>query len=822
VQTVDATTATDLANSIANGTVSHFTAALGTIECTQGHGLFVTLAAKTVRVVGESALSVRVFPARYDRLISDGTVSVTPTGRDCLHQDSLDGNVCVSVNSQNCQTAAGPLPIYSGSTDDGKVQASVTCANCYFAFSADVNVHAKMTDFLMWDAHIGLSNVHVSGALVAGASVSGAWAVDADALLDMSSTKSFQLWAGPLPIVLSLGAPLRRTASASLNAQAHGELGATFGWELGDMTMRWNPLGGWSADVHEPGLTYNTVVSGSATLDGRAQLGFDPSVVVTLDSFFTGSVSLDTEVLATVNGATATDKLCAAVNYTVDAAADASIHINVPWIHLDKSWSWHETLYQRSGSIAAACVAPSNGTAVPLAKRAALPFGGELGRRGVVATATTATTARSSGRSGVTKPMPTSELLWHSGQVKTCMHGMEHALDYRAGLAANLVNIDELSGIKKIRCNGQSSLELTFHHGSEMDRFIENVTSSSLPPFFTGNHGWNSVCAEQTNATVFLRRMLYLEDVSLPFQHVLQVGTAAAGYDDVLQEGSLVLSPTATECGNTLGEDVGYLCEGFNVNAQCTGPAAQLPIMTSDLLDVTCTSCYAGVRANFFLNVSIHDFHLHNISAGISEVHVEADLTAAARSSKAASAGQNVTVDLVPPTTIFDVALGPLPLRLWFAVPVQRAALAHASEALDMSAGATASLDLGAVGVEYVTGSGWSTIKPGAPTLAFTENVGKPSGNAQLDVSLQLAPTLALHLDNIFEMWVSVDPHADLHATVNVDGQACVNGTASTQVYLGASLDISVPEIDLKIYGHLGPEVVYDSGVKELGKCLTI
>ena len=258
------------------------------------------------------------------------------------------------------------------------------------------------------------------------------------------------------------------------------------------------------------------------------------------------------------------------------------------------------------------------------------------------------------------------------------------------------------------------------------------------------------------------------------------------------------------------------------MNPQCTGPAAQLPIFASDLLDVTCTSCYAGVRADFFLNASIHGFHLHNISAGISDVHVEADMTAAATSTKAGAAGQNITVDLVPPTTIFDVALGPLPLRLWFAVPVQRAALAHASEALAMTAGAKATLDLGAVGVEYVSGAGWSTIKPGAPTIAFVENVGKPTGGAQLDVSLQLAPTLALHLDNIFDMWVSVDPHAELHAKANADGVGCVNGTASTQVYLGASLDISVPEIDLKIYGHLGPEVVYDSGVKELGMCLSI
>eukprot|EP01087_Luapelamoeba_hula_P017460 TRINITY_DN5507_c0_g1_i1.p1 TRINITY_DN5507_c0_g1~~TRINITY_DN5507_c0_g1_i1.p1 ORF type:complete len:983 (-),score=152.47 TRINITY_DN5507_c0_g1_i1:111-3026(-) len=803
------------------------TGAQGRAECLPNKGLFhrVVLVAESIVAVNPSpfgadttfAVRVRSFKASYDHIIKSGTVEFGSAAEGSRFAHVCDkpegGHFCIGLNTdKDCTAAAGPITFYQNQ------YVTLECADCWLAFSMDVNLKMELEDFLLYDSHFLFSNMVVNGALVAQMIAQYQWGVNYDATIPIiGPTNIVQFWLGPIPIIIGFELPLQRVADASFSASAQAEAGAQLQWSLGDYKVLWNPLQGWRAEKGVPGLIYRPVVSGEAQFDGNANFGLAPSLTANLDSFFTTQLFFSAMLHADVQGSTTTKQICANVNYDVSAQGSATLEIAIPWIDFDKSWTWSHSWFSESGTIAQACtkVAAYNVSAPAVVKQleAKPAIAQEKPQKKKVANVKT-----ERGPLGV----PTKNL---QGKNTGCFNNRGYTMSYNVTMAEsyNLIDLPSFPGFRKLDCNaGGNNFRIEWHHDDNRKEFFRQVNGYTT--FLTGNKALSDRCNGLFDTTVFLFRVTSLKDTTIPFiKYQAEVGVSSSRYDEVFQQADISMQPDDNVfCGaptvtNMHADASEHVCLGVNTNSACNAAQQSLLMYTGQYLTVQCSNCYFALQTDIFFELHIKDYWVQARSGGYKNMVLDAAMILDVLAHVQWNSGTNVSEDAVAPTTILDFAIGPIPVRIWFEIPLRRLAEVEVDIKASVSAGVLAHWSIGDHYVTYTAGSGWSHVKPN-PVLSWRPMIGPVTAQFNASALLGLIPTFAFHVDSIFWTTLTIDPEITLAANGSLARrQVCASAKGAVTVTAYAELDFNIPFIYLHLDAYWGPQTVYSSGTKPLG-----
>jgi hypothetical protein len=229
-------------------------------------------------------------------------------------------------------------------------------------------------------------------------------------------------------------------------------------------------------------------------------------------------------------------------------------------------------------------------------------------------------------------------------------------------------------------------------------------------------------------------------------------------------------------------------------------------------------------QADLFFNVSIDDFYLKSLSGGFHNMTVDGALIAKLEADGTFNSGYSHNEDLTPPTTILDFNVGPIPVRLWFEIPLNSNSMMQVNAEASLGVGAYASWNLGDFYVSWVDGKGWSHVNPTPSKLSFSPYVSALQATFTANAQLEWSPTFSFHVDSVFFLDFNVDPV--LYLTANgtlASKRVCAEGQYEVSVTGSSQLDINIPFVYFHAGENWGPDKVYDSGKKEIaGICVNV
>ena len=634
-----------------------------------------------------------------------------------------------------------------------------------------------------------------------------------------------------MPFIIGFELPLQRVADASFDASAHAEAGAMIMWNLGDYHVLWNPIEGWSADAGEPGLLYKTTVSGEAQFNGAANFGLVPTLTANLDSFFTTNVEFSAMLHATVDGSTSSKTICADVNYAVIADGSATLEISIPWVDIDESWTWSETWFTKFGTIAKTCVGAkarrNSDASEPLLAIAPPPPQPKKTKQPPAAP------VLPKGAPKKQSPPPVQQISVHpgpygptknlQGKQAGCFNNRGYAMAYNLTMeeSYNLLDLATFQGFDKLQCNaGGNNFRIEFEDDDSRENFFRMVQPYTT--FLTGNLALSAQCHGMYDTTVFLFRVQHLKDTSIPFiKYQAEVEVEPSRYDEVFLHADLVMNPDdSVKCGAPNVARLGktdHVCLGVNTNPACNAAKRPLAMYKGDHLTVDCTDCFFALKTDVFFELHVSYYWVKTLSGGFKNMTLDAAMVLDVISQMQWNSGTNITEDIVPPTTIVDFSIGPVPVRLWFEIPMRRLAEVQVNVSASVSAGALAQWNIGDYYVSYTQGKGWTHVAP-RPTLVWQPFVSKAQVAFTASAVLGLIPTFAFHVDSVFWTTLTLDPEVTLEANGSlVYREACASAKAVVTATAYAELDFNIPFIYLHLGAWWGPEQVYNSGVKHIG-----
>lgn len=268
-----------------------------------------------------------------------------------------DKKICIGVNAgTDCTAAKEPLSVYSND------HISISCDNCFAGFTTDVFVAFEMQEGFLQRLEGGFRETAVNAALDLKLQAQASWSAGVDKAIfhaDDQGSPFLSFKVGPIPFMLWFEANAQMKADVSLLATAQANAGVLMKYDMGDNYVTWDHVNHWQHVQTSPNLTFTPTVSGSAQFHGHGDVSLIPSVSLHLDKVFTTSLTLTPVINLDVNGQAdikSGAKLCESVDYSVDLAAKAEMHIDMLFhlIHADKTFT--KDLWRKSGTLSKACV----------------------------------------------------------------------------------------------------------------------------------------------------------------------------------------------------------------------------------------------------------------------------------------------------------------------------------------------------------------------------------------------------------------------------------------------------------------------------------
>jgi len=375
-------------------------------------------------------------------------------------------------------------------------------------------------------------------------------------------------------------------------------------------------------------------------------------------------------------------------------------------------------------------------------------------------------------------------------------------------LGGNLImNLDQLRGISNVLCDSSNiELLITFTNRNDAINFYKIITTTSTDRFVTGTN-WN--CKDvQTGSLMLMRRVLGAEFNN---NNIVTVHTAQGYYEESIKDGVITL-----ERADIPQDYSKTFCLGVNSNKECDSASAPIPIYENKYLSLVCSNCFIGAKATVFLDVKISWFKLRRIATGLRDINVNAafvlDLTAQADW----AAGMDKVYKIVDQAVIVQFWIGPIPISIWYEIPLQILATAHIDAKLFVTAGAKAHWKIGDSYVAWEENSGWQVVKPN-PTFSW-EPVLRAEGNFNAEASLSIIPSFVIHAMRIIEAGIKMTPtlmfqaHGDLQ-----EKKACADLSYRVNAESRAEVHINIPFIRIRYDKVFGPYSLFDTGVKPIG-----
>eukprot|EP01022_Parablepharisma_sp_SALTPOND_P019907 TRINITY_DN3488_c0_g1_i1.p1 TRINITY_DN3488_c0_g1~~TRINITY_DN3488_c0_g1_i1.p1 ORF type:complete len:520 (-),score=37.77 TRINITY_DN3488_c0_g1_i1:54-1439(-) len=375
-------------------------------------------------------------------------------------------------------------------------------------------------------------------------------------------------------------------------------------------------------------------------------------------------------------------------------------------------------------------------------------------------------------------------------------------------LGGNLViNLDKTQGIKDVVCDITSvELLINFLTKEAALQFYKVISSSALDRYVTSGK-WN--CHEVNPSSMMLLSKVLGAELK---EDVVLLHTAKGHYEEVIKDGTFDLAKVEEEpqCHSKT------ICFGVNSNAACNAAKSVLPILESPHMTIECTNCFIGAKATVFIIVKIASFKLRSISTGLKNINVASAfvLDMAAKSGWAGDIDK--TFKIVDHAVIMQFWIGPVPVSIWFEIPLELRASAYIDAQAHATVGATANWNLGNMYVTWTESSGWVVTKP-KPVFTWNHILdGDASFNSKSELSI--IPSIRIHASRLAHAGIKLEPTVTAQAYGDADKkEVCADLAYRVFSEAEAELHINIPFVRVKYDRKFGPYTVFDTGVKSIG-----
>lgn len=374
-------------------------------------------------------------------------------------------------------------------------------------------------------------------------------------------------------------------------------------------------------------------------------------------------------------------------------------------------------------------------------------------------------------------------------------------------LGGNLIlNLDQVKGIRKVQCD-LTNIDMVVEFNSVPDAysFYKSITAGATDRFVTGGN-WN--CSDvQSGAFMLLRRVL---DVEIQGVSVL-ISTAQGFYEEAIKDGSISLQPAV------LPEDHSKtICLGVNSNANCDSASRPIPIYENKYISVTCGNCFVGAKATVFLDLKISWFKLRHVATGLRDIGINAAFVLDLAAHGSASGTLEKTYNIVNQALIIQFWIGPVPVTIWYEIPLKILANAMVTAQASASAGAKASWKFGDAYVQWDENGGWKVAKPN-PSFTW-EPVLKGQASFNAEASLSIIPSFIIHAMRLVQAGINVAPSLMFAATGDTQKkELCVDLSYKVLGEIFAGVTINLPFVKV-LEKNFGPYEIFNTGVKPIGR----
>lgn len=374
-------------------------------------------------------------------------------------------------------------------------------------------------------------------------------------------------------------------------------------------------------------------------------------------------------------------------------------------------------------------------------------------------------------------------------------------------LGGNLIiNLDEKTTIRKVTCD-LSNIELVVEFGSQTEatNFFKVMNLKTYTRFVTGTK-WN--CNDvQDNSKMLMRRVLSA-DLN---KNTVLLHTAQGFYEESIKDGRVTLDRVdiPQEISKTF-------CLGVNTNSECNAAKGPIPIYQNKYMNLQCGNCFLGAKATVFLDVQISYFKLKKIASGLRDIGVNAafvlDLTAQGQW----AVGYDKLYKIVDNAVIIQFWIGPIPITIWYEIPLQVVANAKVDAQIQASAGAKANWKIGDAYVSWDDKEGWKLVKP-QPVFTW-EPVLSASGYLNANADLSIIPSFVIHAMRILQAGIKMTPTlmAEVHGDIEKK-EVCADLKYHVNSEAGAEVHINIPLIRIRYDKVFGPYTIFDTGIKPIG-----
>jgi hypothetical protein len=299
---------------------------------------------------GDHHVEMRAPRARYDEVWEDAVISLLPMNKPCSAVDSvaIDRHICLGVNADaSCTAAAAPYVLYQNEL------ITVTCQNCFMAFSSDIMFSLEIHGFKMTTFQAGYANSTLAGELLLKIVATKDWSVGVDKTLPLIQPKNvIDLFTAGLPLRLWFEIPVELQASAQATATAEAQIGAKFDWFLGDNLLKWTPDTHWTHITPKPSFNWTTIApTGDASFDATTTVSIRPSFIFHADNFWNTAVTMLPTVSYVAHADTTTKKLCVKGTFDAILLLESKLEVNIPWLNVNIDKTYGPKTYYDSGTL---------------------------------------------------------------------------------------------------------------------------------------------------------------------------------------------------------------------------------------------------------------------------------------------------------------------------------------------------------------------------------------------------------------------------------------------------------------------------------------
>jgi hypothetical protein len=374
-------------------------------------------------------------------------------------------------------------------------------------------------------------------------------------------------------------------------------------------------------------------------------------------------------------------------------------------------------------------------------------------------------------------------------------------------LGGNLIiNLDENRRLVRVTCD-ISNIEMIveFVNNKEAENFFKVINAQSQTRFVTGSK-WN--CNDtQDGALMLMRRVL---GASLNGRFVT-LKTAQGFYEESIKDGHVTLDRVELP-----EEHSKTFCLGVNSNDQCDAAKGPIPIYGNKYISLQCGNCFIGAKATVFVDVQITLFHLKRIAGGLKDIAVNGAFVLDLNAQGDWSAGYDKLYKIVDQQTIIQFWIGPIPITIWYEIPLQLIANAKIDAQVQASVGAKANWKIGDFYIEYNDKEGWKVVKP-QPVFNW-EPVLKATGYFNANADLSIIPSFVLHVMRMLQAGVKITPQlfAEAHGDIEKK-EICADLKYKVVSDAFAEVHINIPIVKVRYDKYFGPYVLYNTGEKPIG-----